>query len=267
MRPFLFFRPDLVFRALRIALLLFILANVAIGAWLTRARTTSWQRPLRVMVFPINADGSEETAKYVAGLKRETFQPIGDFLRDEAKRWGVAGSGAADLYLAPQVHGVPPPPPSSGSVPQIMLWSLQMRFWAWRHADPAGQPNPDVRLFVLYYDPAKVQRVAHSLGLQKGLIGVVHAFASEDQAGSNNVILAHELLHTVGATDKYQPGSNQPAFPDGYAEPDRVPRLPQEFAEIMAGRIPLSERDAEIPRGLNQVLVGGKTAREIHWLR
>jgi hypothetical protein len=46
-----------------------------------------------------------------------------------------------------------------------------------------------------------------------------------------------------------------------------VPRLPQEFAEIMAGRIALSERDAEIPRGLNQVLVGGKTAREIHWLR
>ena len=256
-----------MFRALRIALLLFILANVAIGAWLTRARTTSWERPLRVMVFPINADGSAATAKYIAGLSRGTFQPIGDFLRDEAQRWGVARSGAADLYLAPEVHRVPPPPPFGGSVPQIMLWSLQMRFWAWRHADPAGQPNPEVRLFVLYYDPARVQRVAHSLGLQKGLIGVVHAFASEDHVGSNNVILTHELLHTVGATDKYEAGSNQPVFPDGYAEPNKVPRLPQEFAEIMGGRIPLSEREAEIPRGLNQVIVGGKTAREINWVR
>lgn len=256
-----------MFRALRIAILLFILLNVALGAWLARARTTSWERPLRVMVFPINADGGPATASYIAGLKRETFQPIGDFLRDEARRWGVARGALADFYLAPEVQELPPPPPLGGNVAQIMAWSLHMRFWAWRKADPGGQPRPEVRLFVVYHDPTRVERVAHSLGLQKGLIGVVHAFASEAQEAENNVVLAHELLHTLGATDKYEPGTNQPAFPDGYAEPERQPLLPQEFAELMAGRIPLEQGKADIPHGLHQVVVGGKTAREINWLR
>ena len=45
--------------------------------------------------------------------------------------------------------------------------------------------------------------MAHSTGLQKGMLGVVNAFASADQEGSNAVVIAHELLHTFGATDKY----------------------------------------------------------------
>jgi len=79
------------------------------------------------------------------------------------------------------------------------------------------------------------------------------------------VIIARELLHTVGATDKYDPRTNQPAYPDGYAEPGRQPRLPQEYAEIMAGRMPVSESEAEMPRGLENVLIGAKTAQEINW--
>jgi hypothetical protein len=256
-----------LFRTVRIVLLVFLLLNVALGAYLTRARTTAWERPLRVMVFPINGDGGAATAKYIGALKRDTFQPIARFLQDEAQRYGRAQTSLVDFYLGPEVRAVPPRPPYGGNVVQVMWWSLQMRFWAWNHADSPGQARPEVTMFVLYYDPAKVQRVAHSLGLQKGLIGVVHAFASEEQAAQNNVILAHELLHTVGATDKYDPASNQPAFPDGYADPAKDPRLPQEFAEIMAGRIPLSESEAEIPRGLQQVLIGGKTAKEINWLR
>ena len=68
----------------------------------------------------------------------------------------------------------------------------------------------------------RVSRVATRSGLQKGLIGVVNAFASDEQAAQNNVVIAHELLHTVGATDKYDPRTNQPSHPDGYAEPDRA---------------------------------------------
>jgi hypothetical protein len=77
---------------------------------------------------------------------------------------------------------------------------------------------------------------------------VVNAFADSDHEGSNNVVIAHELLHTLGATDKYDPIGNQPLYPDGYANPQASPRLPQRRAEIMAGRIPISETVAEIPR-------------------
>ncbi len=95
-------------------------------------------------------------------------------------------------------------------------------------------------MFVLYHDPALTPQVPHSLGLTKGLIGVVYAFAAPEMDGENDVVIAHELLHTVGASDKYLPGTDAPRFPDGYGDPDQVPLYPQQFAEIMAGRQMLS---------------------------
>jgi hypothetical protein len=109
--------------------------------------------------------------------------------------------------------------------------------------------------------------VAHSLGLKEGLIGIVHAFATRPMTPTNSVVIAHELLHTLGATDKYDPASGRPRHPEGYAEPEREPRHPQTAAELMAGRIPLSPGRAEIPESLDQVVVGRVTAREIGWLR
>jgi hypothetical protein len=99
------------------------------------------------------------------------------------------------------------------------------------------------------------------------MLGIVNVFASADQEGSNAVVIAHELLHTFGATDKYDSGTNGPSFPDGYAEPDARPLHPQRRAEIMAGRIPITETHSEIPRNLKRVVIGEKTAREINWVK
>ena len=140
-----------------------------------------------------------------------------------------------------------------------------MRFWARSIASEFGPPA-DIQMFVLFHDPDSNPRLAHSLGLQKGLLGVVHVFAGHREAGGNNMVIAHEMLHTLGASDKYDLQTNQPIFPIGYAEPEKNPVLPQEYAEIMAGRIPLSKNDAKQPAGLGQVLVGESTALEIHWI-
>ena len=78
------------------------------------------------------------------------------------------------------------------------------------------------------------------MGLTKGLIGVVYAFAAPEMNGENNVVIAHELLHTLGATDKYRPADDAPRFPDGYGDPQQVPLYPQRTAELMAGRRMLS---------------------------
>ena len=85
--------------------------------------------------------------------------------------------------------------------------------------------------------------------MQKGLIGVVHAFAQRQMAGTNNIVITHELLHTLGATDKYEPGSGAPLFPIGFADPSQKPLYPQEAAEIMAGRRALSPRRLRCLRG------------------
>jgi hypothetical protein len=44
-----------------------------------------------------------------------------------------------------------------------------------------------------------------------------------------------------------------------------LPLLPQRFAEIMAGRTPLSKSEAETPASLDDALIGSKTAQEINW--
>ncbi len=252
-------------RKIRVAVLLFILLTVAVGAWQARVRTTSWKRALDVVVFPINADGTPGTAAYIGSLGNESFEPIKTFMRDEAREYGIDLLNPVDVYIGPEVAAMPPAPPVGGSVPSVMLWSLHMRFWAWRHGEHPVL-RPDVRIYALLYHPSTTLRLDHSVGLQKGLIGVAKLFAVPHMTAENNIIITHELLHTLGATDKYDPASNQPLYPAGYAQPDLSPLYPQEFAEIMGGRIPVADNDSIAPQTLESVLVGPETAREIGWL-
>jgi hypothetical protein len=122
-------------------------------------------------------------------------------------------------------------------------------------------------LFVLYHDPVLHPVLPHSVGLQKGLFGIVNAFADPRADGMNQTVCAHELLHTLGATDKYRLTDNQPQHPQGFAEPQRQPLYPQTFAELMGGRIPRSATESDIPHSLDQVLIGPQTATEIGWKR
>ena len=83
----------------------------------------------------------------------------------------------------------------------------------------------------------------------------------------NLVILSHELLHTLGASDKYDFATNMPIFPDGFAYPQQQPLFPQAKAELMGGRIVISDNKAVIPKNLAQTVIGEKTAREIGWVK
>ena len=137
-------------RYLRISILLFILATVAQTAWLARARTSDWKTSVRVAVYPIPGDSSATTTAYVKQLRVETIQSIAAFLQEEARRHGLALDAPVEVYLAPALEVSPPSPPVSGNVVSIMAWSLQLRFWVWRH-DNFKRPKPDVRLFVNFF--------------------------------------------------------------------------------------------------------------------
>jgi len=253
-----------VWRLIRISVLLAILAFVALGAWVDRWHTTQWDRTLRVGVFPVNADGRDSTAAYMAGLEPGDFGDVETFLAREAESWGVAVRPPVRVALYPEVDEPPPALEPGTSLPGRVLWSLKARWYVWR---TAGDEPARVRVFVLFHDPEHTFAVPHSLGLQKGLVGIVHAYAGKAHERTNNVVLAHELLHTLGATDKYDPLTLQPLFPQGYAEPDATPLHPQRFAEIMAGRVALSDDEAGMPAGLDEAVVGPETAREINWIR
>lgn len=255
-----------MFRKFRILILLIVLATVGLGAWRANNRLTAWEHSVHVAIYPIAADDSPATARFVGELNNDSFAEIGEWLQEESKRHERAVLQPVMLHLAPALHEKPPLPPKPGSALDILHWSLQLRWWASRHDAIAG-PKPQVRLFVLFHDPERTPALPHSTGLSKGQLGVIHAFASRQQRKQNLVVIAHELLHTFGASDKYDPATLQPIYPQGYAEPQRQPRLPQAFAEIMGGRTPLTAGESEIPDGLAKTLIGRETAQEIGLLR
>jgi hypothetical protein len=253
------------FKTLRITVLLVVLFFVGMNSWLTQLRSTDWNEPLWIVVYPVNGDNSDVSQRYIDDLSPGTFDAIETFLASEAQRHGQQIREPVTIQLAPQVPEQPPMPPANGSTLSIMLWSLKLRYWAWRN-DSFNGPQPDVQMFVAYYDPKTHARLRHSLGLRKGMIGVVNAYAGRTLEQRNNVVIAHEFLHTLGASDKYDPATNQPHYPDGYAEPDRSPLYPQRKAEIMGGRIPLSQHDAVMPASVAKSSIGNQTAQEINWL-
>ncbi len=255
------------FGTLRLAVLLAVLAFVALGAWLDKSRSTDWDATLRVTVYPLAADADPATRQYVAALADADFDAAEEFFAEEATRHGVALDEPVRVRVSHAVRGQPPAAPSDPGPFSVALWSLEMRYWAWRVGADDPLPTPDVQVFALYHTADGSSAVPDSFGLSKGLMAVTHLYAARDAAGSNQVVLTHELLHTLGATDKYDPATGLPRAPDGLGDPAQEPLYPQEFAEIMAGRVAVSSRDAEIPRALDDAVVGPATAREIGWLR
>jgi hypothetical protein len=252
-----------MFKAIRIAILLLILLFVATGTWLAQSRSTDWNNSLWVKVYPINADNSEVVEQYIATLEVDDFAAIEEFLAREVLRYGKTVDRPLRMELGTPVSEQPPAIDPGSGVLGVMYWSLEMRWWAWRTAGKQDDIRPDVRIFVRYHRPDDGFRLENSVGLQKGMVGTVNARASRRHAGANNVIIAHEFMHTLGATDKYDPGTGLPMAPDGLAEPDRKPLYPQRWAEIMGGRIAIAADDAIIPKSLKYAVIGPLTAREI----
>lgn len=248
---------------LRYLILLLILLFVAINEAVNRMHSTSWEIPLVVQVFASSGDGRAATDRYLDTLDGRQVEAIEDFVNREARRYGL-GIDAVEVVYRGRMQSTPPQPPSGRNMLENIWWSLKFRFWSARRGWSDDGPEADVELFVVYYDTATTRTLRHSVGLRGGLIGIINAFADKSYVGSNQVVITHELMHTLGATDKYA-GNNLPTYPAGYAEPYRQPLYPQRAAEIMGGRIPLSPQEARMPVSLDEVVVGVVTAAEINW--
>ncbi|MDO6513715.1 hypothetical protein [Neptuniibacter sp. 2_MG-2023] len=251
---------------LRLTILILVLLVVALNAWLSRVRSTDWQESLWVVIYPINSDQRADTQQFINGLSDKDFDDIEQFVSREAKRYGIVLDQPVEVYLAPPLPKDPPKPPEQSSILESVIWSLHLRYWAWNNNSWQG-PSADVQVYLRLFSPRNHQVLEHSLGLQKGMVGVVNGFASKDYQRQNDFIIVHELLHTLGATDKYDLHNNQPIWPEGYADPNLSPLLPQLQAEVMGGRIPVEKRFSVIPSSLEDVVVGDETAKEINWIK
>lgn len=231
-------------------------------------KSRAWSTPLEVVIYPINGDnGNQVVEEYIKNLDNSVFAPIDQFIKRESRQYSITATEPTITRLGSTLTEQPPASPPYGSdFVSTIWWGLKFRFWAFQNTPDAESNLHRIRVFVHYHEALEGRKLQHSLGLDKGLLAVVHAFAAINQDQQNNVVIAHEILHTVGATDKY--GANgEPIFPAGYAVPEKTPLYPQTQAEIMAGRIPFSINTSRMPASLDECMVNPTTAAEINWLK
>jgi len=252
-----------LFKLFRIVVLLSILFAIVAGTWLTERRLASWQQPIWVTLYPIVDSENTGNMRFARTLETDDFDAINVFFQTELSRYGVFLAAPIHFQLAPISSERPPEIPQRHNTIAIAWWSLKMRWWAWRREKPDGLVAPDIQMFLIYHEPGEYSEMRVSVGMRKGRYGLVKAYTGTDNRNYNNVVITHELLHVLGATDKYAFETGDPLYPEGYFEPNKQPLFPQTKAEIMAGVIPVSASEHRLPDSLEQTRIGQKTAEEI----
>jgi len=255
-----------MFRFIRIAILLTILLVVAGNQFLTGSRFSSWEKPLWISIYPVLADPGADIRRYAESLKPDSFREIGVFIQQQAARHGRQLENPVTIQVARPLTTLPPALPTESSGLGVALWSLKMRWWSFRNGGQDGLAPDDIRMFVLYQKRKSNAPLERSVGIQNGSYGIVNAVASRAMAARNRIVITHELLHILGASDKYDLYTGQPIAPDGLANPAQSPLYPQNRAEIMGGRIATSATRWRRPATLKSCVIGAKTAAEISWL-
>lgn len=252
-----------MWKNIRVAILLVVLLVVAVNAY--RDQNQDWNQPIHILLHPINADGLATTQQYIQQLQQDDFAEVKQYLEKNSQQYRGQSSYFM-IQIGRELQQTPPKMAEQPSILNNILWSLKFRFYAWKQHQ-SGDGSPSLTLYLNFYDPKQSRELKHSTALERGRIGSVNLFASPKQAAQNNVVLVHELLHGFGATDKYNLNNGEPIFPIGYAQADQQPLYPQTEAEIMGGRIPLSEHKSKMPNDLNETVISILTAREVGWIK
>lgn len=252
-----------LFKLMRIVMLLSIFFVILISTWMTENRMAAWERPILVTIYPIAADDMAETREFVEAIDLDEFKAVNRFMDRASAPYGFSVTPAFRFQLAQPLSQPPPPVPDQFDTAAIAIWSLKMRWWAWRQDWKDGLVSPDIQMFVLYHGLNGNRETGISVGMRKGRYGIVKAYARETMNPSNLIVFTHEMLHVLGATDKYILSTGEPIFPEGYADPAKRPLFPQKRAEIMGGRIPVNSFSSVMPDSLEECVIGRKTAEEI----
>jgi len=248
---------------MRVVLLLSVFFVILLSTWMTERRMAAWERPILVTIYPVLADEHPATQRFVEQLDIRSFEEINLFMSKQSRPYGFTLTPAFRFQLAKPSSALPPPVPAQFEAAEIAWWSLKMRWWAWMRDLEDDLVSPDIQMFVLYHTLGEDNEVGISVGMRKGRYGLVKAYALDSMDSSNLVVFTHEMLHVLGATDKYVLTNGLPIFPGGYAEPDRRPLFPQQRAEIMGGQIPINSFSSVMPDSLEQCVIGQQTAEEI----
>jgi hypothetical protein len=203
-------------------------------------------------------------------LLRERTRTLASTLGAEAHRYRALGFEPFSFDVWGPVEVARPPPGPEGE-DWLGLGRYAAEFWWYRR-----QVNTSAGLAAVSYDaviyaflrPPLNRRRQSIEGLSQngGWFGSVEVEFSQQMVDFALFVVAHELLHTLGATDKYD-STGKTLIPAGLAEPFLVPLFPQRKAEIMARNRVLSPGRERPPDTLDELGVGPVTAGELSWQR
>ncbi len=253
----------------RVTLLLLVLLKVMQQSY-AENMAMQWHKKLYVAVYPINGasepNARKEVNAHIQSLHEDDFQKITEYFSLQAANYDIGLKRPFEVVLGDTITFSPPAPPESDNPVAVMFWSLGLRAYA-AVMTPDTTVEPDIKMYLVYRDPNTTQDLGISTALEKGRLGRINVFADRSYHQKNLVVIAHELLHTVKATDKYNLDTNQPNFPEGYAQPKKKPLYPQDMTELMGGRTPITHEHAMMPDSLDETIIGQMTAKEIGWLK
>jgi hypothetical protein len=229
----------------------------------------SWRRALHVAVILLER---QTMAAPVSAAFLGAAADAMDFLALERRRHAPESTAPFWLHVAgplPYSHDVADPPRADSLLTRASYaWDLHRELAAIDRAAGVASGRFDMRLYVLATKPASYRgaRFVEGFAEAGGEVGIVRVDLDEKMIGTAWSAVLHELLHAVGAQDKYDE-RGRAIVPVGLAEPDRTPRYPQRRAEVMAGDIPLGDGRSRLPTGFSELSIGRATAQEIGWLR
>ncbi|MBL8195697.1 MAG: hypothetical protein JNM06_18040 [Blastocatellia bacterium] len=250
--------------------ILLVVLLVSARIYYTDHRKLDWDRTYNVALVEVVYDSKKDKTRALSISGRDLLQhSLEKWFESEAKR-------VYNSNIKPFRFKLLGPVFSQELAPELPLtddniWtkykqtSTFINYFNNQLLETGSNPDDyDIKLYLYIYpaDKREDYEKQHSVGTTRGRFGVVFLPVGKQSTGRTLCLIAHEILHTVGASDKYDE-NHFTLFPDGYFEPTK--RYPQEFAEIMSLAFPLSpgkEKDAE---NLDLSRVGEKTAIEIGW--
>lgn len=253
----------LIFKKLRISILIFIFSFFGANTYLDL--NPKWDKPIYIVLHPVNPSNSEKVKTYINGLKQSQFDEISKYMSDYATKY-YGKRVSINYVLANPMENAPldVTEEQASTILGVLTWTLQFRLYAMLNLK-----KEDIGVDgVIYLNYAHDDRATlnRSTALQRGRVALVNVHANPEDDRQTNMIIAHESLHLFGAQDRYDPYYGSPIFPEGYADPKQIPLYPQKRAEIMGGYIPMNERDFLVPENLDSVIILQQTAKEVGWL-
>lgn len=251
---------------MRVVVLLSALAVAAAWAYGTlslRKERNRWERPLGVIVYLLGAAEPGEVEEL-----SETLARLAARLAEDKAALGPGPEPFRFEVVGPLTPERLPPAglPAGASWVERALYVADL--WRAERAvrEIAPEPDPrayDVRVYLVLTSAAD-RSFAEGVSAASGEVGVVHAALGQDPLLAATAV-AHETLHALGATDKYDAAGHAVA-PAGLYEPDRDPPYPQDVAELMVGEVPLAPGRGRLPDRAEELGVGPDTARELGWV-